>query len=293
MLQVTTRFFGATAVSAAVFSISPLVAARSTTSPAPAPETAPSELVNHAAPEAVSPAPTKTMTVVSGSSTIQTAALTPETDNVSEEPDYLKMRKAGYLFALGLETLLPSGSLDAGATRPVRDLTGPLLAIALAGGFRFTPYFSATADFSLGMALTVPNTAFPVCEETSVDCSSALLRYGTSARYTVNPQDYVAWWVSAGVGQSHFLFSIEKEHQDVGRLWASSNELVFKTGINLAQSPVAKTEIYLTGSWGRLYSVSGYSRTPSTLDAPRTYNRYELDAPGSYSWFGLGFDGSY
>lgn len=279
MLHINTRLFAAAAVSAAVCGISPVVAARSTTSAAAPPAAAPSESVHHAAPEVASPVATNTMTVISGSSSIQTAALTPEADkNVSAERRYVDARKAGGVFELGLETLVPHGSLDAAGTVSLSDATLGAFMLNLGYGYKFSPRFSALAAVSLGSGLTVSGRLFEGCEASGVECSSALLRYNASVRYTVNPRDYLAWWISAGIGRSHLGATIKRNERKLASAILSGNEVVFKTGVNFAQSPFATADVYFTGSLGSLSSVT----------AKDARYRYDFVNPGIYSWFGLG-----
>jgi hypothetical protein len=290
MPQLTTRFFAVTAVSAALSSVSPLVAAQAVVSPSvTAASVAPSSTnASTAAPSEAAATPsndatpgTSTMTVISGSSTIQTAALAPESDELAAaEERYLANRGRGLWATSGLDLFVPGGSFDANDQLALSDAALPTAALEFVIGYRFNPNLAVGGFFDYAMGVASDNL-ISVCKEEDVSCSYLVARWGALLRHTINPQDPVAGWYSVGLGWSFFDSSAELGETPLFSVRASGKELVAKGGVNLGmQTGSTSLDIFVSasvGEWDELELWSNGNGGGSTRDNL-----------GTYHWFGIG-----
>lgn len=310
MLQVITRPFNVTAVSAAIFGFSSLAAAE-TASPATAASAlifgirslAAAEAASQTAAAAKTASPTaaasgatptsaddaanadesgaSTMKVISGSSTIQTAALAPEADDeIATEQRYLENRRQGLWMASGLDLFVPAGSFDDAGTVALSDVASTTGALGFVFGYKFSPYFAVGGFFDYAMGAISDDLA-PNCDDVDASCTYYAARYGAVARYTVNPQDFVASWFSVGLGWSVLGATAKLAEAPLIVISANGKELVAKGGINLGmQSGRSNVDVYVSasvGTWDEL-----------RVATPQTGSNTTRDGLGTYHWLGLG-----
>lgn len=286
MLQVIARPLNVTAVSAAILGMSSLAAAETAAPATAAPATAApvTAAPETAAPDAASNADVSgasTMKVISGSSTIQTAALAPEADDqISREQRYLENRGRGFWMSSGLDLFVPAGSFDDGGTVALSDVASPTGALGFVIGYKFSPHFAVGGFFDYAVGGIADNLT-PDCDDDDASCTYYVARYGAVARHTINPQDPVAGWYSVGLGWSTFGATAKLGEKPLIVLGASGKELVAKGGINLGmQTGRTNVDIFVSasvGTWDEL-----------RVATPQTGSNTTRDGLGTYHWFGIG-----
>jgi hypothetical protein len=253
----------------------------------------PSSGVAHV-PTAAPPPNSGTVTTPVAAASIRTATLAPQVNNsvnnagksaANNAPDdatrdYSDRRRPGFEVYAGVGGSFAMGSFDAQDELPVSDAAAGAVTGMLGVGYRFSPHFYAGGYVEGGVGPVNKDETFAFCEDNSeLECSSGVVRYGLEGRYTVNPADRVAFWMGLGLGGDTFNAKAKvKDGETVAVIAANGTEVQLKGGVNFPFSKRVTTDLFIGYARGSLSEVE-----VRVLDEAA-----EVADPGSNGWFSMG-----
>lgn len=257
----------------------------------------PSSEAVHARPDALAPSSGSTPSSAAPASALtaplapqlngaSNPALTPVAKNAAADAaedasaDYSERRRQGFELYAGVGGAFAMGSFDAAGELPISDAAAGAVTGMLGVGYRFSPHFYAGGYVEGGVGPVNKDETFAFCEDNSeLECSSGVVRYGLEGRYTVNPADKVAFWMGLGLGGDALNAKAKvKDGETVAVISANGTEVLVKGGVNFPVSKQVTADLFIGYARGSLSAVE-----VRVLDESA-----EVADPGSNGWLSMG-----